>query len=153
MSIIAVSLPKKFEHGHLHSEIGKSSCNSVMGAPGFAISLLAIRDHIPALHHRIDEADSKARECTWKEGLIKKEPNICHGITGNVFAFPPGPQRDHFLAYGTSEKIQEGKDKGWWVSSDYGLRYALSFGSTPGRAWGSMARDRDGKEYITYNDV
>jgi hypothetical protein len=123
------------------------------GAPGFVISLLAIGDYFPSLHQRIDEAVSKARECIWKNGLIKKEPNLCHGITGNAFAFPPGPQRDHFLAYGTSEKQKEGKDKGWWVSGDYGQPFSLGFGSVPGRAWGWMARERDGKEYITYNDV
>lgn len=82
------------------------------GAPGFAISLLAIGHHFPSLQQRNDAAISKDRECTWNEGLIKKELNLCHGITGNAFAFPPGPQRDHFLAYGTSEKIQEGEDKG-----------------------------------------
>jgi hypothetical protein len=47
------------------------------------------------------------------------------------------------------EKTQEGKDKGWWVSGDYGLPYSLGFGSIPGRAWGWMARDRDGKEQAT----
>lgn len=35
-----------------------------------------------------------------------------------------------------------------WVLGDYGLPYSLGFGSVPGHAWG-MARDRDGKEYIS----
>jgi len=75
------------------------------GASGFAISLLAIRDHFPSLYERMDAVISKAHECTWKQGLIKNEPNLCHSITRDAFAFPPGSQRDHFLEDGTSEKI------------------------------------------------
>jgi hypothetical protein len=43
----------------------------------------------------------------------QKEPNLCHGITDNAFAFPPQPLGNNFLAHGTSEMIKEGKDKRW----------------------------------------
>jgi hypothetical protein len=53
------------------------------GAPGFVVSLKAIRPHFPELKEQIDAAIANAQEATWKYGLIKKEPNLCHGILGN----------------------------------------------------------------------
>jgi hypothetical protein len=123
------------------------------GAPGFALSLPAIRPYFPNLHERIDKAVEKARECTWEFGLLKKMPNICHGITGNALAFPPGEKRDHFLAYGSEAMMKRGKEEEWWVTSDYGYPYSLGFGPCPGRAWGWIARGRTEKEFICYNDV
>lgn len=54
------------------------------GAAGYVHSLLAIREHFPGLQGRIDEALRKGRECIWREGLLKKEPSLCHGIFGNA---------------------------------------------------------------------
>lgn len=54
------------------------------GAPGFILSLVAIRRHFPALQQKIDEVVEKARQCVWREGLLVKEPSICHGIFGNA---------------------------------------------------------------------
>lgn len=54
------------------------------GAAGFVHSLLAIRGYFPSLQGRIDEAVRKGRECIWREGLLKKEPCLCHGIFGNA---------------------------------------------------------------------
>lgn len=54
------------------------------GAPGFISSLVAIREHLPALQQKIDTAVEKARQCVWREGLLVKEPSICHGIFGNA---------------------------------------------------------------------
>jgi hypothetical protein len=54
------------------------------GAAGFVHSLLAIREYFPGLQGRINEALEKARECIWREGLLKKEPSLCHGIFGNA---------------------------------------------------------------------
>lgn len=54
------------------------------GAPGFACSLRVLRPYFPDLHQRIDEALIKAEEVIWTRGLLKKEPNICHGIFGNA---------------------------------------------------------------------
>jgi hypothetical protein len=57
-------------------------------APGFVISLLAIRPYFSALlQARIDAAIERGRGLTWKRGLLTKEPNVCHGITGKCFGF------------------------------------------------------------------
>ena len=57
--------------------------------PGFVVSLLDIRPHLPNMQTQIDEAIELGR------GLLTKEPNICHGITGNAPALEAS-QRDHF---------------------------------------------------------
>jgi len=54
------------------------------GAPGVVISLLSLRPYYPELQTKIDEAIRKGRECIWNQGLLKKEPNLCHGIFGNA---------------------------------------------------------------------
>lgn len=54
------------------------------GAPGFIMSLVAIRKHFPSLQQKIDGATEKARQCVWQEGLLVKEPSICHGVFGNA---------------------------------------------------------------------
>lgn len=53
------------------------------GAPGFVLSLGTIRHLFPALESKIDRAILKGNELVWKEGLLKKEPNLCHGAFGN----------------------------------------------------------------------
>lgn len=54
------------------------------GAPGFLHSLVAIRPHFPNLHQRLDVAIEKAQQCVWKEGILRKQPSICHGLFGNA---------------------------------------------------------------------
>lgn len=54
------------------------------GAPGFIYSLWALRPHFPTLGEKIDPAISKAQDCVWEKGLVKKEPGLCHGILGNA---------------------------------------------------------------------
>lgn len=54
------------------------------GAPGFVVSLKAIRPYFPELQGRIDAAIANAQEAIWRYGLIKKEPSLCHGILGNA---------------------------------------------------------------------
>jgi hypothetical protein len=56
------------------------------GAPGFVLSLLAIRPYFPTLHTEIDEAIALGRKGTWEGGLLTKESNIGHGISGNALA-------------------------------------------------------------------
>lgn len=58
------------------------------GATGFVVSLSALRPHFPDLRDRIDQAIKKGRECIWNRGLLKKEPNLCHGIFGNALCVP-----------------------------------------------------------------
>lgn len=54
------------------------------GAPGFLHSLVAIRPHFPNLHQHIDAAIEKAQQCVWIEGILRKQPSICHGLFGNA---------------------------------------------------------------------
>jgi hypothetical protein len=54
------------------------------GAPGFVVSLLALRLGFPNLHVKIDAAIQNARRCIWEKGLLRKAPNLCHGIFGNA---------------------------------------------------------------------
>lgn len=63
---------------------GKGLVQFCHGAPGFVLSLLALRPHFPDLRDRIDAAVSRGRECIWQQGLLRKEPSLCHGIFGNA---------------------------------------------------------------------
>lgn len=63
---------------------GKGLVQFCHGAPGFVVSLSSLRRFFPDLHDRIDNGISRGRECIWRQGLLKKEPNLCHGIFGNA---------------------------------------------------------------------
>jgi hypothetical protein len=63
---------------------GKGLVQFCHGAPGFVVSLSAMRPHFPGLQDKIDDGIRKGRECIWNQGLLKKEPNLCHGIFGNA---------------------------------------------------------------------
>lgn len=54
------------------------------GAPGFILSLLSLRGYFPALQDKIEMAIKKGRGCIWEQGLLRKEPSLCHGILGNA---------------------------------------------------------------------
>lgn len=55
------------------------------GASGFVISLLSIKPIVsPDLQSWIDEAVTRARDCIWKQGVLRKEPSLCHGLFGNA---------------------------------------------------------------------
>ena len=122
------------------------------GAPGIVQGLVMIRELYPDLQERIDAAIEKGRQCTWEKGLLTKEPNLCHGITGNAFAFPPGEKRDHFLAYTTEERVRGGYEDGTVQSCDYGIKWSLGFGGI-GRAVGWMWRDKEKACYLGFDDV
>ena len=122
------------------------------GAPGFVLSLIRLRQHFPNLQSRIDGAIKLARQCIWKDGLLKKEPNLCHGITGNALALDY-PQRDHFMSLATAEKIKAGSEDGTYIMSKD--RYGLQWGES-GRAWGWMVLDINAVEEMgwpAYTDV
>jgi len=127
------------------------------GAPGIVQCLVLLRPHFLDLAGRIDAAIEKGRAFTWKEGLLTKEPNLCHGITGNAFAFPPGPQRDHFLSFTTEEEVAAGLKSGRFEKCDYGISYSLGFGA-PGRAVGWLFKNRDAAKeqrgcYLSFDDI
>lgn len=54
------------------------------GAPGFVVSLLALRPFYPDLQQRIDTAIERGRTIIWERGLCVKEPSLCHGILSNA---------------------------------------------------------------------
>lgn len=122
------------------------------GAPGYIISLLAIKPFVkPELQHRIDKAAALGRKQVWEKGLLRKEPNLCHGIIGNMLAFDDWKQREHFMSYATEEGIQKGKEDGTFARGDdpYGL-----FWGEAGRAWGWMIMDtRVDRGYPSYTDL
>ncbi|TVY58911.1 LanC-like protein 3-like protein [Lachnellula suecica] len=101
------------------------------GAPGTVLSLLTIKEHFPALHSQIDAAVALGRELIWEKGLLKKEPNICHGILGNALALETR-QREQFLCLGTPERIKQGVAAGVF-EKDWDS-FCLLWGEA-GRAW------------------
>lgn len=80
-------LDAQLDSGNWPSSLGSSSDRLVQfchGAPGFVISLLALKPHFPDLSSRIDHAVEMGRACIWERGLLCKEPSLCHGILGNA---------------------------------------------------------------------
>ncbi len=64
---------------------GKGLVQFCHGAPGFVISLLSLGKYFSEeVQAKIDVAVARARDCIWNQGLLKKEPNLCHGIFGNA---------------------------------------------------------------------
>ena len=105
------------------------------GAPGFVISLLAIRKYFTSaiIQEKIEHAVRKGRECVWEVGVLVKEPNVCHGATGNALALE-GEQRDAFLGLvGSPEEVWEDRKEGrkWEKDDD---PYGCLWGEA-GRAW------------------
>jgi hypothetical protein len=129
------------EDGHWYVRLGlPDTANLVQfchGSPGFVLSLTRLRPHFPNLNDRIDKVIELARKNIWEQGILKKEPNLCHGVTGNAFALE-SPQRGHFMTYATAEKIKAGIEDGTYIKGDD--RYGLQWGEA-GRAWGWMAFD------------
>lgn len=107
------------------------------GAPGFVISLMALGPHFPNLQSRIDRAIESGRRCILEKGFLVKEPNLCHGITGNALALA-SPQLEHMMAYTTGQIIGEFLKQGKYKASDdlFGL-----FCGEAGRAWGWVVAD------------
>jgi hypothetical protein len=53
------------------------------GAPGFLTSLRSLQPYFPEAKDAINRAIHAANEIVWREGLLGKEPNLCHGAFGN----------------------------------------------------------------------
>lgn len=80
-------LDAQLESGNFPSSDGSTSDRLVQwchGAPGYVMSLLALREFFPGLEARIDGAVERGRACIWERGLLHKEPCLCHGILGNA---------------------------------------------------------------------
>lgn len=138
--------PSSIDSGHHHLV---QFCH---GAPGFVISLKAIQRYFPPeFQTKISIACKKAKNLIFEQGLLSKEPNLCHGNTGNALALPTS-QRNHFMAFTTAETIAKGKQQGWYIEGDdpYGLFCGLA-----GRVWGWAQLDSQTEKasMIGYNDV
>lgn len=80
-------LGDQLANGNWPSSVGKTDASLVQfchGAPGFLHSLASLRPYFPGLRQEIDASVDKARQCVWSEGLLRKEPSLCHGILGNA---------------------------------------------------------------------
>ncbi|KAL2020041.1 hypothetical protein VTK56DRAFT_8944 [Thermocarpiscus australiensis] len=127
------------------------------GAPGFVVSLLTLRPYFPDLHDRIDEAIRRGRECIWNQGLLKKEPSLCHGIFGNALALPRGPQREHFLAVATPENVARMKSSDptgtVFERADYGRSYSTLTSYAPAAVWTWLVCREVTPKILAYNDI
>ncbi|KAI1322313.1 hypothetical protein F5Y16DRAFT_416145 [Xylariaceae sp. FL0255] len=122
------------------------------GSPGFVMSLMKIRRFFDEeIRNRIDRAIERGRKEIWKLGLLTKEPNLCHGITGNMLAFEDWGKRRWFMGFATREAIENGKKDGRFVAGDdpWGLLWGEG-----GRAWGWMVMDAQvDLGYPSYTDI
>ncbi|KAK0711810.1 hypothetical protein B0H67DRAFT_492623 [Lasiosphaeris hirsuta] len=136
---------------------GKGLVQFCHGAPGFVTSLLSLRPHFPALQDRIDEAVRKGRECVWTEGLLKKEPNLCHGIFGNALTLPLGSQREHFLGVAAPDNVSRMKKSDAtgtvFARADYGRSYSTLTSYTPGAVWTWLVCREEEPRMLAYNDI
>ena len=138
--------PSSIDSGHDHLV---QFCH---GAPGFVISLKAIQRYFPSeLQEKIGTACKLGERVIFEKGLLTKEPNLCHGSTGNALALP-SPYREHFMAFTIRENIEKGKQQGSYREGDdpYGL-----FCGEAGRAWGwaMLESQTDNISMIGYNDI
>jgi len=121
------------------------------GSPGFIVSLRSLRPHFPNLHNEIDAAIIKASEVVWKRGLLRKDPCLCHGMTGNALAFDDEERFQHFLSFTTRERWLEAINDGLFKQSD--RPYGALSGET-GRAWVWAIADKGlPKTVLGYNDL
>lgn len=84
---LAEVLDLQLPNGNWASSEGKDNSPLVQfchGAPGFLHSLVAMRQYFPKIQHKVDAAIERAHQCILTEGLLIKEPSICHGIFGNA---------------------------------------------------------------------
>ncbi|KAK4188639.1 hypothetical protein QBC35DRAFT_495990 [Podospora australis] len=127
------------------------------GAPGVIVSLCSLRKHFPRLDDKIDAAVKKGRECIWNQGLLKKEPNLCHGIFGNALCLPKGPLRQHFLAVATPKNVAHMKASdptgSVFERADYGRSYSTLTSYAPCAVWTWLVAEEEDPLILGYNDI
>ena len=131
------------------------------GAPGINISMNAIRHHFDEIEWGLGEAYVKGVWWIMKRGILTKEPNLCHGITGNALGC--GHRERRFLMeFAANDAIKEGLRDGTFTANEgsegseesddpYGL-----FCGEAGRAWGwlnVLSGENDERGMIGYTDV
>ncbi|KAK1833722.1 hypothetical protein QBC39DRAFT_345916 [Podospora conica] len=136
---------------------GKELVQFCHGAPGFVVSLLSLRHHFPNMESRINQAVDRARSCIWREGLLTKEPNLCHGIFGNALALPRGGQREHFLGVASPDNVSRVKSADAngkvFQRADYGRGYSTLTSYAPSAVWTWLVYRDEAPSVLGYNDV
>ncbi|ATY61060.1 Lanthionine synthetase [Cordyceps militaris] len=143
--------PKYMDEGETESDIVQF-CH---GAPGFVISLQALRPYYPHLSAAFDHSIAKGVEITWAKGLLRKEPALCHGIMGNALALPRGEKRDHFLALVEPQAIDEMKKKDpiAFGTANYGMRYCIPMIYSMSAVWVWGVCEQDCPPFFAFSDV
>ncbi|KAK0665459.1 hypothetical protein QBC41DRAFT_12874 [Cercophora samala] len=140
-----------------HTSSGNGLVQFCHGAPGFVVSLCSLRQYFPRLHAKIDASLRRARQCIWTQGLLKKEPNLCHGIFGNALCLPNGPLRQHFLAVATPENVAHMKSSDptgtVFERADYGRSYSTLTSYAPCAVWTWLVAREPDPFILGYNDV
>lgn len=150
-------LASQLPGGNWPTSVGKTDASLVQfchGAPGFLHSLPLLRPYFPGLQQEIDASVEQARACVWREGLLRKEPSLCHGTFGNALTLR-GPERLHLLATATPGAIagSREKDGAMFAPADYGNRYSTIAGYAPSAAWSWIVAGEPSPRLIFYNDV
>ena len=115
------------------------------GTAGCVISLLAVQGYFPEHKARIELAIARGQALIFEKGILKKEPCLCHGATGNALALEE-KQRVHLLSFTTPDAVSAGE---WDISADaYGL-----FCGEAGRAWVWAMLDGGCRGFPAYIDV
>lgn len=88
----------------------------------------------------------------FEQGLLTKEPNLCHGVTGNALGCEYRERR-FLMEYSAKHAVEQGLQDGTYTPSDdpYGL-----FCGEAGRVWGwlnVLSGEGDERGMIGYNDV
>ncbi|OAA75336.1 Lanthionine synthetase [Akanthomyces lecanii RCEF 1005] len=143
--------PKFVGEGETASDIAQF-CH---GAPGFVISLQALRPYYPHLSATLDRAVAKGIEITWTKGLLRKEPALCHGVLGNALALPRGEKRDHFLALVEPQAIEEMKqtDPNAFGTANYGMRYCIPMIYSMSSVWVWGVCEQECPQFFAFSDV
>ena len=122
------------------------------GAPGFIISLLAVRQHFmqdSEFLEKMGQAIEIGRDCIYKQGLLAKEPCLCHGATGNAVALD-GERQERLMRWCQHNVVEGGLNNGMFRKSDdeWGL-----FCGEAGRSWGWMLAEGLKEGMIGYSDI
>ena len=89
LSLIAYLVSLQKESGNFPSSLGSHKDSLVQfchGAPGFVPVLCSAVARKCSVENLM-EAATRAGEVTWERGLLTKGHGICHGVSGNAYAF------------------------------------------------------------------
>ena len=154
--LVSQILDTQLSSGNFRRSVAAGSDELVQfchGAPGFVLSLQSLRPHFQnsTLTSKFDNATDLARKDVWSRGLLTKTQCLCHGLAGNALALAEQVQFEHFLAYVTSEVLEE---QGWLESAGRSDEFAGLYEGESGRAWVWAVADKGlERTCIGFNDL